>query len=729
MLRHFQDRPHAHLLTHLGSWTQENRYYILYPLAAGNLRAMINGPQPDRSDDFVLWLLDQLIGLADAIGHIHRFVPGGSDKRQNSQLIGVHHDIKPENILVFGNDRNRGTLKLSDFGTGRISHWRGQSGDAHASAYTTAYSQGEGTLTYMAPEAKTQGRVSRPFDIWAVGCVILEILVWVLMSDRISNSEFSESRLADVALKFDSTDAFWLEVDGLVTLRPSVQRVMVGLRRECHDKWSWELFNCVERLLNPDPKSRPQARQVVTVLQHVKDMYIHGSEALESHSSSSSSHSAAEEFSETPADAKITGDIRHEPALDKEPLYSTRAREGFGKPVEKLQDHTDERVRRLAEQQLNQRRERYERDMKIAEKDFKTKLESSEQLKKATKSAREQGEKELKQMREEMEKTSEAPKLTAFLSGSSKARSLRRLLARLVGRPRTKAPESMGNRGQSRPMFVSTENPQVRDEQNLSTAEGASEAMITVGMQHRGTQTSRAALDLLSNRSRRTVQHSRRGARRASQRNSWRDRRVAHVSGDSAPVDKVLARAIPFSYNDAPLAANVSTNATPHAISEMPFGTSGSGAHVGEVDLGRLPQIRKILQDPEGHQRELQREETALYLRLEVLGIFQDDYADFEAVQSLFKNVSPADKEPAMVGIAFSQVSTIAEIVCSALLGLKDAADDEISYSIIVQDMFRSGGCNVVSLSLESLEATRRPARREEFFLTPAKGLLVPKAG
>lgn len=74
----------------------------------------------------------------------------------------VHRDVKPANVLV----SDDGQVKVGDFGV------------AHAlSAETTAQTSSlVGTAAYVAPEQATGGPVDRRSDVYALGCVLYELL-------------------------------------------------------------------------------------------------------------------------------------------------------------------------------------------------------------------------------------------------------------------------------------------------------------------------------------------------------------------------------------------------------------------------------------------------------------------------------------------------------------------------------------------------------------------------
>src|SRR5690348_8934441 len=75
----------------------------------------------------------------------------------------IHRDIKPSNIRLASD----GAVKIMDFGIARL-----QSADATGSGAII------GTPTYMAPEQITNGAITPATDIFAVGCLLYELLAY-----------------------------------------------------------------------------------------------------------------------------------------------------------------------------------------------------------------------------------------------------------------------------------------------------------------------------------------------------------------------------------------------------------------------------------------------------------------------------------------------------------------------------------------------------------------------
>ena len=82
----------------------------------------------------------------------------------------VHRDIKPSNLFLVDTGHGRPYVKVLDFGIAKVSPFKGNSttgGDSSAVV---------GTPDYMAPEQARAKTISGATDLYAVGCVLFELL-------------------------------------------------------------------------------------------------------------------------------------------------------------------------------------------------------------------------------------------------------------------------------------------------------------------------------------------------------------------------------------------------------------------------------------------------------------------------------------------------------------------------------------------------------------------------
>ncbi|KAF4456333.1 HET-domain-containing protein [Fusarium austroafricanum] len=193
-----------------------DKYYLILEWAdGGNLINLWESKEFCQSltGDLVKDALEQMRGLSEALNQVHNpEIPQSGEHFR-------HGDLKPENILWFKDPTGKGigTLKIGDWGLAKehqdITQLR-----------TKKTSTEFGTLRYEPPEETTvnnnslvvpnpqsrQGKIgrkrSRLYDVWAIGCIWLEFLVWLmyghdgLRSFRNQFPRFYDVNKGDVAI-------------------------------------------------------------------------------------------------------------------------------------------------------------------------------------------------------------------------------------------------------------------------------------------------------------------------------------------------------------------------------------------------------------------------------------------------------------------------------------------------------------------------------------------------
>lgn len=199
--------PHEHLTPFLTSWQQGGQSYILFPLARCDLHKFLTTPSPESKTGKIDWLLRQMLGLARALGHIHNLAPQREKRNQSNvnefrKRICCHYDLKPGNVLVFGEED---ILKISDFGQAVIKEKKSRDINGPRSPKTNAQL---GDEEYSAPEIDRSRSTSRSCDIWSLGCIYLVMLLWFFgYEDDIE--AFREERIAETRDTQFQTTAFW----------------------------------------------------------------------------------------------------------------------------------------------------------------------------------------------------------------------------------------------------------------------------------------------------------------------------------------------------------------------------------------------------------------------------------------------------------------------------------------------------------------------------------------
>ncbi|KAL1794564.1 hypothetical protein ACET3X_006380 [Alternaria dauci] len=178
-----QIQREKHLIKLLLTFRHGDKFFLLFEWADGNLGEFwetYNIRPPTLLDE--RWAAKQCLGLARAVSRIHGLTTGQKNGRSThlgslddaARDWGRHGDIKPENILWFqeyGTDHN--LLVISDLG---LTRYHSQSSKSFVSR-----SRIDGcSWAYRAPELDIEERISQKYDIWSLGCVFLEFVVWYL---------------------------------------------------------------------------------------------------------------------------------------------------------------------------------------------------------------------------------------------------------------------------------------------------------------------------------------------------------------------------------------------------------------------------------------------------------------------------------------------------------------------------------------------------------------------
>ncbi|KAK0613670.1 hypothetical protein B0T14DRAFT_499110 [Immersiella caudata] len=160
-------------------------HYLMFEWAdGGNLRNLWRTlPLDHLTPMMVKDAVKQILGLATALSEAHYAL---------DPLVFRHGDLKPENILWFkpmeGDTNTIGTLKIADWGLAKQHILETQ-------LRGVGTSNPSGTKRYAPPEEVEEGlwaatlrppgadkptkKRSRLYDVWAMGCITLEFIVWL----------------------------------------------------------------------------------------------------------------------------------------------------------------------------------------------------------------------------------------------------------------------------------------------------------------------------------------------------------------------------------------------------------------------------------------------------------------------------------------------------------------------------------------------------------------------
>jgi serine/threonine protein kinase len=225
---------------------------LIFPWASGgNLRDYwMNHDRKSRELDSLQWIVLQLLGISSALEELHR-----SNCR--------HGDLKPENILWFKDNHDMGTLQIADLGLARFHEEEAHTNVRQKNDMLT--STPSGTSRYEPPETDkdraTKKARSRQYDIWSMGCIVLELLIWLTYGYQA------------VETFRNNTKYFWeLQPQGRYVVHPYVVLRIKIMDTQLQDKTAYKgLLHLVRtRLLivkvSETYESQPEFREIAKVL-------------------------------------------------------------------------------------------------------------------------------------------------------------------------------------------------------------------------------------------------------------------------------------------------------------------------------------------------------------------------------------------------------------------------------------------------------------------------------
>jgi serine/threonine protein kinase len=161
---------HTHLIRAIAYYTKGEKHFVMFPWAqGGNLRDFWKKDPPTLTPEYLQWAFSQLTGLAEAIMKLHH---------SHTDQHWRHGDLKPENILCF-EEGDSCTLVIADVGLskGHESLTEARRDKTHTKAGTIMYEPPESEILADKPR-------SRRYDIWSIGCIYLEFVVWLLYGTK-----------------------------------------------------------------------------------------------------------------------------------------------------------------------------------------------------------------------------------------------------------------------------------------------------------------------------------------------------------------------------------------------------------------------------------------------------------------------------------------------------------------------------------------------------------------
>lgn len=240
---------HPNILELYCSYTYNHKHSLLFPLAGGDLDYLLsrNERKPEFKSDESFFVA--LCGLCSGLKQVHQY----SNLSLKLDMIGAHHDLKPNNILIRGS-----RFVLSDFGLSRIK-------DADKGSKTLY--QGGGDYS-VAPESQDDSldprEVGRASDIWSLGCIFAVILVY-LKRKAVGVKKFSRRRRYEVP---NHNIILYTFHQGRGMINPAVTAELGGIRPDC-SQTEQAFLDLIWEMLKLTSVERPKIDNILLALRHI----------------------------------------------------------------------------------------------------------------------------------------------------------------------------------------------------------------------------------------------------------------------------------------------------------------------------------------------------------------------------------------------------------------------------------------------------------------------------
>lgn len=241
---------HANILNFYGGYRSAGETFLFSELGDCNLNDYMEerfSVMPCKEPGPTLeWVMGELRGLAEAMSFIHNDIP---------EHNAFHHDIKPENIvMVTGEEGQPDRLKIMDWGCAEAMD--PEKSDQPKSSAGSHCSKRMGNPPYNPPEYNAAGAVtSRPHDVWSLGCVFLDVLIWCRGGWKKLGKFRSEREGKKTRGYFERGPP----VRVLDCVQEHINRLISD-----HDSSVRGLGNPVAKMLECDPSSRTKMADVVS---------------------------------------------------------------------------------------------------------------------------------------------------------------------------------------------------------------------------------------------------------------------------------------------------------------------------------------------------------------------------------------------------------------------------------------------------------------------------------
>lgn len=165
---------HNHLITTLAAFRYRDEFNFIFPKAQTTLEKLMQHAQLPYGWDTMGWASEQLAGLASALSIIHGLISESPQFSGMDRKYRRRGGIDFNKVLCFRSTQHANPiLVIFDFELPAVEH--------EIMEYERYRLGVAKDLEYRPPECDIEGEAdSRSCDVWALGCLYLDLLTWLL---------------------------------------------------------------------------------------------------------------------------------------------------------------------------------------------------------------------------------------------------------------------------------------------------------------------------------------------------------------------------------------------------------------------------------------------------------------------------------------------------------------------------------------------------------------------
>lgn len=245
---------HPHLIRAIAAYKKGHYRCFVFPWAqGGNLKTLWKHEPRTLDRKMVTWAFNQILGISEGIEKLHE---------RNVR----HGDIKPLNILYFPKRSNSGfawgNLVIADVGLAKVHEEYTKERDPGTTTRHSTNMYEPPEMAFFLPETTT---ISRKYDIWSLGCVFLEFIVWLRHGPN------GHKRLHN-KFKASNTWRFWVsDSAGRLKLHQAVRMQIEEMKDEAgNNSVVGKLANLISKKLLVFENDRNDAEALVRDLERIQ---------------------------------------------------------------------------------------------------------------------------------------------------------------------------------------------------------------------------------------------------------------------------------------------------------------------------------------------------------------------------------------------------------------------------------------------------------------------------